>query len=207
VTAAEPAPGAPSLADDASLLRRLRAGEEAAFEDLVRRFGGRMRAVARRILGDEHEADDALQEAVLSAFDALPGFEGKSSLGTWLHRIAVNSALGRLRTRKRRAEESIDALLPQWKEDGHHVAAWTEWRDPSEDPLVREELRGLVRASVDRLPDGYREVLVLRDMEGWSTAQTAEALGIREEAAKVRLHRARQALRGLLDPHLRKEPA
>jgi RNA polymerase sigma-70 factor (ECF subfamily) len=196
--------GAPATdSNDASLLERLRAGDEAAFADLVRTHGGRMLAVARRFLHEEEDARDAVQDAFLSAFRSLDGFEGQAKLSTWLHRIVVNAALMKLRSRRRRPEESIEDLLPRFLEDGRMAEPSAPWRESGEGELDRKRTRELVRASIDELPDGYREVLLLRDVEGLGTRQAAEALGISEANVKVRLHRARQALRGILDPHLR----
>ena len=110
---------------DSALLAALRAGEEAAFETLVRSYGGRMLSVARRLLGNDDDAQDAVQEAFLSAFKGLAAFDGRSKLSTWLHRIGVNAALMKLRTQKRRPEQSIDDLLPKFKEDGHEAGPRT----------------------------------------------------------------------------------
>jgi RNA polymerase sigma-70 factor (ECF subfamily) len=187
------------------LLDRLRAGDEAAFADLVRTQGGRMLAVARRLLRDEEDARDAVQDAFISAFKGLDHFEGQAKLSTWLHRIVVNAALMKLRTRRRKPEESIEDLLPRFLDDGHMAAPSAPWRDSAESALERKQTREQVRASIDRLPDGYREVLLLRDVEGLDTREAAEALGISAANVKVRLHRARQALREVLDPHLRRE--
>lgn len=189
--------------EESALLERLRAGDAAAFEELVHAHAGRLRATTRRVLANDADADDCVQDAFVAAFAALSGFEGGSALGTWLHRIAVNQALMKLRARTRRREESLDGMLPEWRRDGHHATRWGAWTDTSGDPVAREETRAFVRSSIDRLPDIHRAVLVLRDVEGWSTAETAAALAISEDAAKVRLHRARQALRFLLDPHFR----
>src|SRR5262245_22430058 len=118
------------VTDEADLHRRLRAGEPAAFETLVRANIGRMLAVARRLLRHEEDARDAVQEAFLSAFRALPQFDGAARLSTWLHRIAVNAALGRLRKQKRHPEQPIDELLPDFQDDGHHRSRPVEaWRD------------------------------------------------------------------------------
>ena len=185
-------------AQEADLLQALRSGQEAAFETLVRAHSGRMLAVCRRILRNEEEAKDAVQEAFLSAFRGLANFEGGSLLGTWLHRIAVNASLMRLRARKRRPEESIEDLLPAFKDDGHARIEPRDW-SPSALLLVEtRETRDFVRASIDRLPEIYRTVLLLRDIEEMDTSQTAEILGVTEGVVKVRLHRARHALRRLL---------
>jgi RNA polymerase sigma-70 factor, ECF subfamily len=128
----------------------------------------------------------------------LGNFEGGCQLSTWLHRIVVNAALMRLRSRRRKPEESIDVLLPAFKEDGHHVEQFTEWTTPADQLLERQETRATVRACIDELPDNYREVLVLRDIEELSTQEVAQMLSVTTTAVKVRLHRARQALSTLL---------
>ncbi len=188
-------------AQERSLLERLRAGDERAFEELVARFAGRMLAASRRILRSDEEAQDAVQDAFLSAFKALDSFQGDSRLGTWLHRIAINAALMRLRTVKRRGERDEQSLLPNFAEDGHHEVAPRRWSEPDTQRIEIEETRALVRAKIDELPDGYRLPLVLRDLEGLSNEELAQRLGVTVNAAKIRLHRARQALRTLLDPH------
>ncbi len=184
--------------DESDLVARLRGGEDAAFEELVRTHGGRMLAVARRFL-DEDEAQDAVQDAFLSAFRSIQRFEGNARLGTWLHRIVVNAALMKLRTRGRRPEQPIDELLPRFLEDGHMAEPAAPWRQSALDALERRELQGRVRGAIAELPDSYRVVLLLRDVEELDTQETAEALGITPANVKVRLHRARQALRTLLD--------
>jgi RNA polymerase sigma-70 factor (ECF subfamily) len=203
-TVAPPAPPpAPAALDaDALLVCGLQAGDEKAVETLVRQHGPRMHAVIRRILRDEAEAADALQEAFIAAYRSIGGFTGGCRLGTWLHRIAVNAALMRLRTRARRPETSIEELLPGFEPDGHQSEPATPWRADAHRVLEREETRALVRRCVDELPESYRTVLLLRDIEQLDTEETATLLGVNANVVKVRLHRARQALRTLLDPHL-----
>lgn len=191
-------------AAEAALIERLRAGDDSAYETLVRSYGGPMLAVARRLLGSDEDAGDALQDAFTSAFRAIGAFEGGSRLATWLHRIVVNAALMKLRTRRRRPEQSISEFLPRFLEDGHQELPAVEWQDSGAD-LDREELRAYVRASIQKLPENYRTVLMLRDIEELDTQQTAEILGIEPNAVKVRLHRARQALRTLLDARYRRD--
>ncbi len=193
--------------DDAALLARLRAGDEAAYEELVRAYGGRLLAVARRLLRNEDDAGDAVQDAFLSAFRALDGFEGGSRISTWLHRIVVNAALMKLRTKRRKPEHPIDDMLPGFLENGHLANPAGTWRELPEDLVGQSELRDLVLASIDQLPEGYRNVLLLRDIEELDTEETAAVLRMTANAVKTRLHRARQALRTLLEPQLREEPA
>ena len=183
---------------EAELLEALRAGREEAFETLVRAHSGRMLSVCRRILRNEEEAKDAVQEAFVSAFRGISKFEGSSQLGTWLHRIAVNASLMRLRSKKRRPEESIDELLPTFKDDGHARIEPRDWSPSALQLVESRETREFVRGCIDRLPDLYRVVLLLRDIEEMDTSQAAEVLGVTEGVVKVRLHRARHALRRLL---------
>ena len=192
---------------EAKLLEALKRGEEAAFAELVRANGGRMLAVARRILKSDDEAHDATQEAFLQAFRAIDRFAGDALLSTWLHRITVNACLMRLRHRKRHPEAAIDDLLPSFDDTGHRVDAGVEWTDDVLSRMESARLQKVVRDAIDRLPENYRTVLLLRDIEGLSTEESAQALGIRPEAAKMRLHRARQALRTLLEPHFAEEKA
>jgi RNA polymerase sigma-70 factor, ECF subfamily len=188
--------------DDALLLARLRTGDEMAYEELVRGETKHLLAVARRMLRNEEDAHDAVQQAFLSAFRALPGFNGQSRLSTWLHRIVTNEALMRLRKRGRRQEESIDDLLPGYLEDGHHVEQFGEWALPADTRIVRGEIRVQVRAAIDRLPEAYRTVLLMRDIDELSTEEAARMLGVNANTVKIRLHRARQALLKLLTPAL-----
>jgi len=189
------AAAADTAAADADLVRRLKAGDEDAYATVVRTLGGRMLAVARRFLQDEDLARDAVQDAFLSAFRSIHAFDGDAQLATWLHRIVVNAALMKLRTRRRKPEQSIEPMLPAFAEDGHHagrpVVAWTA---SAEEALLRREARERVRAAIADLPERYRAVLLLRDIEERSTREAADLLGITENAVKLRLHRARQAL-------------
>jgi RNA polymerase sigma-70 factor (ECF subfamily) len=196
----------PSAPDEVALLEGLRSGEDAAYEELVRAQGGRLLAVARRFLRSEEEAQDAVQDAFLSAFRNIGRFEGQARLSTWLHRIVVNAALMKLRTRRRKPEVAIEELLPGFLEDGHMSQQAVEWRKDDPDPAERNELRALVLEKIQELPEGYRNVIMLRDIEDLDTEETAELMGLSAGAVKTRLHRARQALRTLLDPHLRAAP-
>jgi RNA polymerase sigma-70 factor (ECF subfamily) len=189
--------------DEERLVERLRARDERAFETLVRTHGGRLLNVARRFLKDESDAQDALQEAFVSAFRSIDRFQGQARLSTWLHRIVVNAALMKLRKQRRLREEPLDDLLPRYSDDGHPVDPAVAWRQMPDDPVEREQTRRLVRDSIDRLPNAHRTVLLLRDIEELSTSEAADLLGITPNAVKVRLHRARQALRELLDRQLR----
>jgi RNA polymerase sigma-70 factor (ECF subfamily) len=191
-------PQAAAVVDEADLISALRRGDEWAFEVMVRTYGGRLFAVARRICANEEDARDVLQSAYLSAFRSLSGFEGSCQLSTWLHRIVVNTALMRLRTKKRRPEDSIETLLPSFIEDGHHVEQFSEWSMPADRLLERQDARATVRECIAQLPENYRQVLMLRDIEELSTDEVARLMNMTTVAVKVRLHRARQALSTLL---------
>jgi RNA polymerase sigma-70 factor (ECF subfamily) len=190
---------------DTALVAGLRAGDTAAFETLIERYGGRLLRLARRFCGSEEDARDALQDAMLAVFKSIGNFESNSMLSTWLHRIVVNACLMKLRTKRRTGGVEIDLeeYLPRFKEDGHQLEPSQPWTESVESMLERDELRAQVRASIDQLPETYRVVLQLRDIEEMSTEETAEVLGITPNAVKIRLHRARQALRALLDEHMR----
>jgi RNA polymerase sigma-70 factor (ECF subfamily) len=191
-----------STSDETRLIARLRAGDEVAFEAVVRRYGGRMLTAARRLLRSDEAARDAVQEAFLSAFSAMSRFDGRSRLSTWLHRIVINCALMRLRRQRRRPEESIEDLLPRFADDGHWLSGQSQWDGTCETLLQRQETRALVRECLGRLPDTYRTVIMLRDIEELDTAEAAELLGTTANALKIRLHRARQALRTLIEQRL-----
>jgi RNA polymerase sigma-70 factor (ECF subfamily) len=185
-----------------AFLASLRANDPVAVASLVRQETPRLLSVARRILRNDEDAKDAVQEGLIAALSSLDRFEGGSQLSTWLHRIVVNAALMKIRAKRSRPEESIEELLPGFEADGHISVPASEWA-PADTLVMREEVCQLVRSSIDRLPESYRTVLLLRDIEELSTEETAQALEITPAAVKVRLHRARQALRTLLDPRLR----
>ena len=187
--------------DEAALLQGLKKGEDWASEALVRAFGARMLSVARRIVGNDEDARDVVQSAYLSAFRAIGTFEGSAQISTWLHRIVVNTALMRLRSRRRKPEESIEALLPAFKADGHFADRFASGSLTADQLLERKETRRIVRGAIEQLPDPYRTVLILRDIEEMSTQEVADLLEITPSAVKVRLHRARQALFTLLRRH------
>lgn len=182
------------------LIEALRAGDDAAFERLVRERSPRLVSTARRILRNDEEAKDAVQETFIQAFRSIGNFQGASLLSTWLHRIVVNTCLMRLRTRRRRPEEQLpeeglDAMLPQFDATGHARVKPQDWSASADALLERRETREWVRAAIDALPETHRLVLLLRDIEELDTKEAAAALEISENACKVRLHRARQALR------------
>lgn len=187
--------------EEAELVRRIIAGDETGFELLVRRHGGRLLAVARRITGNEADAHDCLQEALIKCFTSMHQFEGRAGLGTWLHRIVVNVSLMRLRSQTRSREDSLDELQPEFDSQGMRVEdAPLSHTKEIESLYEQGQTRAAIRAAIDRLPNEYRAIVIARDIEQLSTAETAELLNISSSLAKTRLHRARAALKRLLDP-------
>jgi RNA polymerase sigma-70 factor (ECF subfamily) len=189
-----------AIDDQSELLASLRGGDEAAFTEFVHCYSGRMLAVARRLLRNDDDAADAVQDGFVSAFKALSSFEGNSSLGTWLHRIVVNVCLMKMRTQSRRRDCSLEDLLPRFDKSGHHLEPVCRWSGPSSEGMQRHETQSQVRACIEKLPDDHRVVLMLRDIEELDTEQTAELLHVTTGTVKTRLHRARQALCKLLEP-------
>jgi len=186
-----------------SLVARLRAGDDDAFTELVRTCGGPLLATARRFLRNEEDARDAVQESFLKAHQALESFQGGSRVSTWCHRILVTTCLMKLRTRRRKPEDSIEELLPRFLEDGHTAEDAAEWTPGPYRDAERRETQAKVRELIDRLPESFRTVILMRDIEELDTSEVAALLGCTENAVKIRLHRARQALRALLDPYIR----
>ncbi len=153
-------------------------------------------------MGNDADAQDAFQDGMISAFRSIDRFEGQSRLATWLHRIVVNAALMRLRSARRRREESVEDLLPSYTAGGHLREYPERWDAPADALLQREEVREAVRDAIEKLPDKYRIPLLLRDIEELSTDEVARTLEITPNAVKIRIHRARLALRALIHPHI-----
>jgi RNA polymerase sigma-70 factor (ECF subfamily) len=193
-----------TVVDEAALLARMQAGDGDAFAACVRTYCGQMLLVARRILRNEEDANDAVQDTFLSAFKGISQFKGQAQLGTWLHRIVINAALGRLRNLQRHPERSIEDLLPHFGDGEHQIDPPVPWQATPETTVQDHETRALVQRCISQLPETYRIVLLLRDIEGVATEETAQILGTTTTVIKTRLHRARQALRTLLDPHFRR---
>jgi RNA polymerase sigma-70 factor (ECF subfamily) len=175
---------------DQDVIAQVLAGNTALFELLMRRYNERLFRVARAIVRDESEAEDVMQQAYVNAFTHLRQFNGSAQFSTWLTRIAINEALARVRRRGR--YEVFDELS--------NVEPFMS-RSPAENPerqAFTGELRGLLEWAIDTLPDGMREVFVLREVEGLSTSEAAEALDVSEDVVKARLSRGRAALRRVL---------
>lgn len=172
--------------EDEEVVRRVVAGDVAMFEILMRRHNQRVARAVRAILGGDDEVEDVMQQAYLSAFQHLPQFAGEARFVTWLTRIAVNEALARRRKRGRFFAGGDDEMT---------IASLESDVPDPERQAVESELRQVMEREVEALPDAFRAVVVLRDVEGLSTGETAVTLGISEDLVKTRLHRARTMLR------------
>jgi len=178
---------------DEEVVRRVRAGETGLFEVVMRRYNQRLYRVARAILRDDAEAEDVTQQAYVNAYQHLDQFASRATFSTWLTKIAVHEALARARRRDRfKEQEAVD----EW--DGDTMDALTSPAPDPERQAFAGELRALIESAIEALPAHYRAVFVMREVEGMSTAESAECLDITEETAKTRLHRARLLLRDTL---------
>lgn len=182
-------PASAATLSDAQVVERVRSGERALFEILMRRYNQRLYRVVRAILSNEHDVEDVLQQAYVNAFIHLHQFEARSRFSTWLMRIALNEAFGR-----RRRMRLVNAVPPDEEMEATTHAMRSTQPDP-EHQAYAHELHHLIEQAIDALPEGYRLVFVLRDVEGLSTSETGEGLGLGVDVIKTRLHRARLMLR------------
>lgn len=187
---------------DSVLLEQAWQGDAAAFDTLIRRHDKHLYRIARSVLSDDHEAEDAVQESYIRAFTGLRDFRGAASLRTWLTRIVLNEAIRR--RRRRRSMVNLDALhaaQERTRRPMHSSSLTARDRDP-ERSAAHSQIRKTLEQAVDNLPVAFRAVFVMRDVEEISTGDTAKLLGIREETVKTRLHRARRMLRESLGEQL-----
>jgi RNA polymerase sigma-70 factor (ECF subfamily) len=183
---------------DEVLVERVRSKDVAAFEELLGRYENKLYRLAMRFVRNENDAQEILQDAFLSAWRNLPGFEGRAQFGSWMYRVTVNAALMFLRARSRHPEVMLDdvepAILHKAAEQSVHGSS-EDWSQRPDEQLQSEELRRHIQEAADALPEGLRTVFLVRDVEGMSTEETAELLGLSLPAVKTRLHRARLAMR------------
>jgi len=187
---------------EALLMDRIRAGDAQAFDTIVRQYDERMLAVARRFLRHREDSADAVQDALHAAYRSLASFKGNSKLWTWLYRILVNACLTMRRSSYRRRVVSLNDFPRSIEEYGRLASPSSRGTEPAYTRMELAEVRAQVRRCIERLPQRYREILLLRDIEELSIDQTAQRLGTSRSTVKTRLHRARQALRALLLPRL-----
>ena len=187
---------------EAECIRRIQAGEKRLFHELIRPCERAVYLMLLSLLGNEADAEDAAQETVIKVYRNLHLFRGEAQFRTWVLSIARNEGLGRLRKAASRREDSLDAEM-DGQEGDFTPAILTSWRDVPSEALERREVSELVRHAIDGLPEIYRNVILLRDIEEMNVREAAIALGITEGAIKVRLHRARAMLQRALAPRLK----
>jgi RNA polymerase sigma-70 factor, ECF subfamily len=182
-----------STLSDAEIVKRVRAGERALFEILMRRHNQRLYRAARAVVKDESEVEDVMQQAYINAFTHLHQFEERSQFSTWLTRITLNEAFGR--RRKLRLAASMTGEPSEFEDPENVMDTITSPQPDPERQAYAQELHRLLEQAVDALPETYRTVFMLRDIEGLSTSEAGEGLGLGDEAVKTRLHRARAMIR------------
>jgi len=197
------------LSDDA-LVARAKQKDFEAFETLVERYQDKVYRLAFRFMRNETEAKEIVQETLLSVWRKLDGFKGDSQFSSWLYRVTANAALMRLRTQRRHPEVSTEELDPSFLDRGGPAAygqvnsPGDNWARRPDDELQSDELRKQLQRAIDDLPEIYRTVFLIRDVDGFSTEETAEALDISVPTVKTRLHRARIALREAISKYFDK---
>lgn len=191
---------------DLLLVERLQSGDATALEGLIARHGSRVYRVACQITRNEADAQEVVQDVFLAVFRKIHTFEGRAALGSWLYRVATNTALLKRRSRRTDREVPLEPQLPSFLTDGHRSGdpAYlnADWSQTPEAELLSQETREIIHRAMNGLPDAYRAVLILRDIEGLSNEEVAEAVGETVPAVKSRLHRARMVLREELTRHL-----
>jgi RNA polymerase sigma-70 factor (ECF subfamily) len=192
--------------DDTLLVARLRAGDAAALEALMARYSARVYRLAYGIVRNEADAEEVAQDVFLTLFRKVDTFEGRSTLWTWIFRVTTNVALAHRRGKWRELEVPLEEHLPKFLPDGHRAGDAAllacDWSATPEEEVLSGETRALLARAIDELPEDYRVVLVLRDVEGLSNEEAAGVVGETVACVKSRLHRARMALRERLTRHL-----
>ncbi|HUD73370.1 MAG TPA: sigma-70 family RNA polymerase sigma factor [Dongiaceae bacterium] len=191
------------MTGERALVAALKAGDAAAYEEVLRRFEVKIYSLARGLTHNEHDAEDAVQETFLSVFRNIARFKGQSSLSTWIYRIAVNAALMILRRdRHVRKQVPIEDYMPDFDDTGHRVAVLPDWHPAADEVLFNKEMAGLLRGFIAELAPEYRTVFLLRDQEGLDNEEVAMILHLSVAAVKSRLHRARIYLRERVKRHV-----
>jgi len=185
-------------AQESFLVRRLQAGDRQAFDLIFSRYVNQVYRQALKIMGNEADAEEVVQEVFLTVYEKAKGFRGRAAFSTWIYRVTLNAAVSRLRRQKKGETVDIEEYLPRFREDGHHlVRPVIDWSSGIEERLMDAEFQGIVREAIDQLPPVDKAVL-LSDFDGFSNREIGEALGLSVQAVKARLHRGRLFLRGKL---------
>jgi RNA polymerase sigma-70 factor (ECF subfamily) len=214
VTVAEPlvcyARPRTAMSDDSDLLGRLRAGDASAIEMLVATYSDRVYRLAYGVTRNEADAEEVAQDVFLTVVRKVASFEGRSALSSWVYRITMNAALNKRRGKRQTVETSLDADLPTYHADGHRAGERAyliaDWSLTPEAEVLSGESRAVLANAIEALPDHYRAVLILRDVEGFSNEEAAAALGETVSSVKSRLHRARMVVREQLTRHFHVRP-
>ncbi len=192
-----------------SLVERLQAGDAEALEMLMERYSARVYRLAYAITRSAGDAEEVVQDVFLSVFRNVRGFQGRAAMGTWLYRVTTNTALNKRRGKRLEVETSLDEWLPAYKPDGHREGdrafLLADWSQTPESAFLSGEVRAELERALDTLPERYRAVLVLRDVEGLSSEETSAVLAESVPAVKSCLHRARMVLRERLTRRLAPE--
>jgi RNA polymerase sigma-70 factor (ECF subfamily) len=184
---------------DSELIERLQNGDEDALETLFNLYSPRLYNLAHKILGDVADAEEVIQDVFWTAYRKAKSFRGTAQLSTWLYRLTVNAALGKIRRSKKSKEVEYEEFLPKFQDDGHHlIRPVVDWSNALEENYAKREIQQLLNAAMDLLSPLDKSIVVLSDLEGLSDKEIAAAVGITLPAVKTRLHRARLLLRGKL---------
>lgn len=184
---------------EASLVDRLKNGDERALEAIFNLYSSKLYSVAHRILGDVADAEEVIQDVFWTAFRKAKTFNGNAKFSTWLYRLTVNAALGRIRRSKKNKQVAYEEYLPKFQDDGHHlVRPVVDWSDTLDEKYADLEIQHLLADALDELKPLDKSVVVLSDLEGMSDKEISATLGLTVSAVKTRLHRARLFLRGKL---------
>jgi RNA polymerase sigma-70 factor, ECF subfamily len=183
----------------ASLITRLQAGDQSALEETFNLYSAKLYNIAHRILGDIADTEEVIQDVFWTVYRKAKSFQGNSQFSTWLYRLTVNAALGKIRRSKKRKEVEYDEFLPKFQNDGHHLdRPVVDWSDTLDEKYAEHEIHQLLGKALDQLKPVDKSVIVLSDLEGLSDKEIAAAVGLTVSAVKTRLHRARLFLRGKL---------
>ena len=181
--------------EDQKLVQALQRGDTGAVEALLDRYGGWIYRVARRLLNDPRDVEEVTQDVLLTVVRKIQTFKGEAAFSSWLYRIAVNAAYQRLRAKRARPEVSLEPFLPVFDDEGRYIEPVVDWSSKLNDPAVAEETRAAIERSLSRLPEEYRVVIQLHDVEELPNEEVAATLGLTVAAVKSRVHRARLFLR------------
>jgi len=190
-----------SQVSDSNFVERLKEKDASAMDELVDAYGGKIYNLAMGMLKKEHDAEDIVQDTFLQVFEKIHTFREEAALPSWIYRIAINFCYMKLRKGKRDDYVSIEDYMPKFEKSGMHETPVNDWSGMVEDRMLRKEMGGIISENIDKLSEKYKTVLVLRDVQGFSTEEVADITGMTVAAVKSRLHRARLFLRDRLSSY------